>query len=215
MIVEKNGKLSAGCWDAGDTTENGKLGYFRQSRGGYRCRLCIGVVTDRGNGIDVKGLWWNSEYRTISVFQDCVRVFAKDGDNCLIFEYSGENDEKEPRMMINDIAKMTLLKMYSETIKFSNDEVDCMETIEEHLRELDRFRLGVPTEIFDKYVNYLKELVYNLPEIECSDILLEGNVIPDEESLEVFIYRHFERTLSAKYSFQEFAKKEFATIIHC
>lgn len=130
-------------------------------------------------------------------------------------ECTNMNETKEPRVMINDIAKMTLLKMYSETIKFFNDEVDCMETIEEHLRELDRFRLGVPTEIFNKYINYLKELVYNLPEIDCSDVLIEGNVIPDEESMEVLIYRHFERTLSAKYSFQEFAEKEFATIIHC
>lgn len=95
LIVEKNGKLSAGCWDAGDTTENGKLGYFRQSRGGViDADYVLAWLPIEATVIDVKGLWWNSEYRTISVFQDCVRVFAKDGDNCLIFEYSGENDEK-------------------------------------------------------------------------------------------------------------------------
>lgn len=43
--------------------------------------------------IDVKSLWWNSEYQLISVFLDCVWVFAKDGDHCLVIEYSEENEE--------------------------------------------------------------------------------------------------------------------------
>ncbi len=35
LIIEKNGHLSAGCWDTGVwSTENGKTGSFRQSRGG-------------------------------------------------------------------------------------------------------------------------------------------------------------------------------------
>lgn len=35
LIVEKDGHLSAGCWDVGLlSTENGKPGIFRQSRGG-------------------------------------------------------------------------------------------------------------------------------------------------------------------------------------
>ena len=43
--------------------------------------------------IDIKGLSWNPEYHLISAFYGC-RVYAKDGDNCLIFEYSGGDDEK-------------------------------------------------------------------------------------------------------------------------
>ena len=35
LIVEKDGHLSAGCWDVGLwSTENGKPGSFRQGRGG-------------------------------------------------------------------------------------------------------------------------------------------------------------------------------------
>lgn len=35
LIIEKDGQLSAGCWDTGLlSTENGKPGTFRQSRGG-------------------------------------------------------------------------------------------------------------------------------------------------------------------------------------
>lgn len=44
--------------------------------------------------IDVNGLWWNPEFHLISVFFDCFMVFARDADNCLIFEYSGGDDEK-------------------------------------------------------------------------------------------------------------------------
>ncbi len=35
LIVDKEGRLSAGCWDTGTrSTENGAPGAFRQSRGG-------------------------------------------------------------------------------------------------------------------------------------------------------------------------------------
>lgn len=35
LIIENDGNLSAGCWDTGlRSTENGKPGCFRQSRGG-------------------------------------------------------------------------------------------------------------------------------------------------------------------------------------
>ena len=37
LIIEKNGHLSAGCWDTGlRSTDDGKIpGCFRQSRGGF------------------------------------------------------------------------------------------------------------------------------------------------------------------------------------
>lgn len=96
LIVEKNGNLSAGCWDTGVwSTENGKLGCFRQSRGGViEADYVLAWLPIENTAIDVKSLWWNPTYQLISVFQDCFSVFAKDGDNCLIFEYSGEDDEK-------------------------------------------------------------------------------------------------------------------------
>ena len=96
LIVEKDGHLSAGCWDTGVwSTENGKPGSFRQSRGGViepddvLAWLPIEEAT-----INIKGLWWNPEYRLISAFLDCVMVFAKDADDCLIIEYSGGDEEK-------------------------------------------------------------------------------------------------------------------------
>lgn len=96
LIVEKDGHLSAGCWDTGLwSTENGKQGSFRQSRGGViepddvLAWLPIEEAT-----IDIKGLWWNPEYHLISAFLDCVMVFARDADDCLMIEYSGGNREK-------------------------------------------------------------------------------------------------------------------------
>lgn len=96
MIIEKNGHLSAGCWDTGILSiENEKSGSFRQSRRGViepddvLAWLPIEKAT-----IDIKGLWWNPEYRLISVFGDCCMVFAKDTDDCLIIEYSGGDEEK-------------------------------------------------------------------------------------------------------------------------
>jgi len=95
LIVEKDGKLSAGCWDAGWSTENGKLGCFRQSRGGViDTEHVLAWLPIEETAIDVKGLWWNPEFHLISVFLDCFMVFAKDSDSCLIFEYSGGDDEK-------------------------------------------------------------------------------------------------------------------------
>lgn len=59
LIVEKDGHLSAGCWDTGAwSTENGKTGKFRQSRGGVigpddvLAWLPIEETT-----INLKGLW--------------------------------------------------------------------------------------------------------------------------------------------------------------
>lgn len=96
LIVEKDGHLTAGCWDTGLwATENGKPGSFRQSRGGViepddvLAWLPIEKAT-----INIKGLWWNPEYRLISAFLDCVMVFAKDADDCLIIEYSDGDEEK-------------------------------------------------------------------------------------------------------------------------
>lgn len=96
LIVEKDGHLSAGCWDTGErSTENGKTGCFRQSRGGViDADNVLAWLPIEATAIEVTNLWWNSEYRLISDFLECFRVFAKDGDSYLIFEYSGEGDEK-------------------------------------------------------------------------------------------------------------------------
>ena len=97
LIVEKTGRLSAGCWDTGvRSRENGKPGCFRQSRGGViDADYVLAWLPLEETAIDVKGLWWNSQYHLISAFGDCCMVFAKDADNCLIIEYSGGDDEKD------------------------------------------------------------------------------------------------------------------------
>ena len=44
--------------------------------------------------MDIKELWWNPEYRLISIIYDSIMVFAKDTDNYLTMEYYGENEGK-------------------------------------------------------------------------------------------------------------------------
>lgn len=96
MIIEKNGHLSAGCWETGvRSAENGKPGSFWQGHGGViECDDVLAWLPIEKGTIDIKGLWWNPEYRLISVFLDCVMVFAKDGDNYIIIEYSGGDEDK-------------------------------------------------------------------------------------------------------------------------
>ena len=96
MIIEKNGRLSAGCWETGGrSAENGKPGSFRQGQGGViECDDVLAWLPIEKGTIDVKGLWWNPEYRLISVFLDCCMVFAKDADDYIIIEYSGGNEDK-------------------------------------------------------------------------------------------------------------------------
>mgnify|MGYP006871884362 FL=1 len=96
LIVEKDGRLSAGSWDTGLwSTENGEPGCFRQGRGGViESDGVLAWLPIEEAAINIKGLWWNPEYRLISAFLDCVLVFAKDADDCLIIEYSGGAEEK-------------------------------------------------------------------------------------------------------------------------
>lgn len=96
LIVEKDGHLSAGCWNmGGQSIKNGQPGIFRQSRGGViEHDDVLAWLPIEEAAIDIKGLWWNPAYRLISVFLDCVLVFAKDADDCLIIEYSGGDEEK-------------------------------------------------------------------------------------------------------------------------
>lgn len=116
-------------------------------------------------------------------------------------------------MILNDISKKALLDMYSSTIRFFNTTTDCVEEIDKHLRELDEYRLGVPIEIFDKYTKLLKELVYNLPALELSDIFEEENRIPTPEHLNLLLFRCFERTSNAKHQFIDLAYKEFSPLV--
>lgn len=96
IIVDKDGRLSAGSWDTGLwSTENGKPGCFRQGRGGViESDGVLAWLPIEEASINIKGLWWNPEYRLIAAFLDCVMVFAKDADDCLIIEYSGGAEEK-------------------------------------------------------------------------------------------------------------------------
>lgn len=96
LIVEKDGHLSAGCWNTWvQSIKNGQPGIFRQSRGGViEHDDVLAWLPIEEAAIDIKGLWWNPAYRLISVFLDCVLVFAKDADDCLIIEYSGGDEEK-------------------------------------------------------------------------------------------------------------------------
>ena len=59
LIVEKDGHLSAGCWDTGLwSTENGKPGSFRQSRGGVmEPDYVLAWLPIEKATIDIKGLW--------------------------------------------------------------------------------------------------------------------------------------------------------------
>lgn len=97
LIIEKNGHLSAGCWDTGLwSTENGKkAGSFRQSRGGViELDDVLAWLPIEETTINIKELWWNPEYRLIAILLNCVMVFAKDADEYLTIEYYGGNEEK-------------------------------------------------------------------------------------------------------------------------
>ena len=90
IIIEKNGHLSAGCWDTGLwSTENGKAGSFRQSRGGViELDNVLAWLPIEETTINIKELWWNPEYRLIAILLNCVMVFAKDADKyltCLLY----------------------------------------------------------------------------------------------------------------------------------
>ena len=124
-----------------------------------------------------------------------------------------QKGKEEIVMLLNDISKKTLIDMYAATIKFFNSTVDCVEEIDELLQELDQYRLGIPIEVFDIYTKHLKELVYNLPAVDCSDIIEKENIIPDENSLDLLLLRYLERTLSAKHQFIDLAQNEFASLV--
>lgn len=61
LIVEKDGHLSAGCWDTGLwSTDHGKIpGSFRQSRGGVlEFDSVLAWLPIEKTEIDIKELWW-------------------------------------------------------------------------------------------------------------------------------------------------------------
>ena len=59
LLVLKDGRLSAGCWDTGMwSTENGKPGCFRQSRGGViEVDYVLAWLPIEETSIDVNSLW--------------------------------------------------------------------------------------------------------------------------------------------------------------
>ena len=97
LIFEKDGHLSAGCWDTGLwSTDHGKIpGSFRQSRGEVlEFDSVLAWLPIEKTEIDIKELWWNPEYRLISIIYDSIMVFAKDTDNYLTMEYYGGDKGK-------------------------------------------------------------------------------------------------------------------------
>lgn len=97
LIVGKDGHLSGGCWDTGVwSTDHGKIpGSFRQSRGGVlEFDSVLAWLPIEKTEIDIKELWWNPEYRLISIIYDSIMVFAKDADDYLTMEYYGGNEGK-------------------------------------------------------------------------------------------------------------------------
>ena len=66
----------------GWSTGHGKIhGSFRQSRGGVlEFDSVLAWLPIEKTEIDIKKLWWNPEYRLISIIYDSIMVFAKDAD---------------------------------------------------------------------------------------------------------------------------------------
>ncbi len=60
LIIENDGHLSAGCWDTGTySTEDGKPGAFRQSRGGViDAEYVLAWLPIEEASIDVTQLQW-------------------------------------------------------------------------------------------------------------------------------------------------------------
>ena len=122
-------------------------------------------------------------------------------------------DRKEGYMHMSEIAKNALISMYGRTIKFFNSTIDCVEDIENLLLELEEFELAIPEEVYTKFVEYLRESIYELPEVDESDLVGEGNVIAGEYEAKVLIARYLKRTIDAKQAFVQFATSEFAQAI--
>ena len=95
LIVENSGHLSAACWYPGLwPTEGEKPGSFRQSRGGIISpEYVLAWLPIEHTSIE-KNIWWDPDYKLIAEFWDCLRVFAKNGDPILIFEYTGGAEER-------------------------------------------------------------------------------------------------------------------------
>ena len=77
LIVEKNGNLSAGCWDTGvQSTENGKPGCFRQSRGGViDADYVLAWLPIEETAID-GGIWSISLYLFFRIALWCLQKMA-------------------------------------------------------------------------------------------------------------------------------------------
>lgn len=90
LIVENMGGLSAGCWF---TDSNGN-GAFRQGRNGIIDAEYVLAWFPLEEGLSIEtNIWWNPEYHLIAEFYECFRVFAKDGDASLVFEYTGGKEK--------------------------------------------------------------------------------------------------------------------------
>ena len=94
LVVERDGQLSAGCWDIGTRrTEDGEPGVFHQSRGGVlNVSDVLAWLPIEKCSIDIKQICWNPEYHLIGSTAYGFTVYAKDSDPCLIVEYTGGND---------------------------------------------------------------------------------------------------------------------------
>lgn len=92
LFGKEDRKKDTGLW----STDHGKIpGSFRQSRGEVlEFDSVLAWLPIEKTEIDIKELWWNPEYRLISIIYDSIMVFAKDTDNYLTMEYYGGNEGK-------------------------------------------------------------------------------------------------------------------------
>ena len=140
--------------------------------------------------------------------------FGEDIFSDNVFDEKQELTLQEGNMItITELGKKGLIEMYQLTTRFFNSSIDCTE-IDEHLLQLEEFRLAVPDVYYQEYVSYLSDMVYSLPEVETSDLLSEGNNLVDEYAAQKLIARHCKRTLEAKKAFEEFAQQNLAPLIH-
>lgn len=90
LIVWNDGQISAGCW----VTDSAGKGIFRQGRNGtIDAESILAWLPLEGKLYIERNIWWDPEYHLIADFYECFRVFAKDGDASLVFEYTGGEEK--------------------------------------------------------------------------------------------------------------------------
>lgn len=126
-----------------------------------------------------------------------------------------EEKEFKEEYKMNYLAQKTIAKIYSYIINYLNTcDIEDEEAYYELLNKIEEYEIVIPDNIYMKVLAFLTEnLGENLPEIEEDDIVVEGNVIPNEQALYILIGRHAKRCLEIKKKFVEFSKRELAPLV--